>query len=152
METTWPTTKIQLQKKSRISSGGNCQDDDVGCKCDATRSLPKKSILDLRRENGRPVSIILSKHKRYSNKATLSSYMWLLKSVSSGLFWDAYLHIQISQRNASCAYKINYKIVTWKLLLIFIKANISTSSSRRHFQRNFEVFWSIFWSNNNIFW
>ena len=76
METMWPT-------KSRIFSGGNCQDNDVGYKCDATRSLPKKSILDLRRENGRAVSIILFKHKRYSNKATLSSYMWLLKSVSS---------------------------------------------------------------------
>ena len=36
---------------------GNCQVNDAVYKCDVTRSLPKKSILDLQRENGRAVSI-----------------------------------------------------------------------------------------------
>ena len=54
-------------------------------------------------------------HERYSNKTTLSSSMWHLKSVSSEtphLKWSVFRcvhHTQISKRNASCAYMKNWK-------------------------------------------
>ena len=64
----------------------NCQVNDVVYKCDVTRPLPKKVYLGLAEEEwkNRFYNHKLSfKHKRYSNKTTLSSYMWHLKSVSS---------------------------------------------------------------------
>ena len=63
---------------------GNCQINDVVYNCDITRPLPR-NILNLQRRNGRATSITTSYdlNTRYSNKTTLSSYMWHLKGVSS---------------------------------------------------------------------
>ena len=57
---------------------GKCQVNVVGCKCDVTRSLPKK--VNLRPEEGEWKSRFYKhkasfKHKRHPNKTTLSSYM-----------------------------------------------------------------------------
>ena len=41
---------------------GNCQGNDVVYKCDITRPLPKKYILDLYREDGKAISITISYH------------------------------------------------------------------------------------------
>ena len=65
---------------------GNCQVNDVVYKCDVTKSLSKKVYLGLAGEEWKSRSYnhkLQFKHKRYSNKTTLPSYMWLLKSVSS---------------------------------------------------------------------
>ena len=64
---------------------GNCQVNNVIYKCDVKRPLPKKVYLGLaEREWNRLYNYMLSfKHKRYSNRTTLSSYIWHLKSVSS---------------------------------------------------------------------
>ena len=61
-----------------------CQVDDVIYKCDLTRPSPKKVSLGLAEGQwkSRFCNQKLSfKHKRYSNKTTLSSYMWQLKCV-----------------------------------------------------------------------
>ena len=66
--------------------GGNCQVNNVVYKCDITRLLPKKLYLGLAEQEwkGRFYNYKLSfKHKRYSNKTALLSYMWYLKSVLS---------------------------------------------------------------------
>ena len=39
-----------------------CQNDDVVYKCDVTRPLPKKFILDLQKKNGRAASITARYH------------------------------------------------------------------------------------------
>ena len=78
---------------------GNCQVNDEVYKCDVTRPLAKILYLGLAEAEwkSRFYNHKLSfKHKRYSNKTTLSSYMWYLKSVSSKTpnlkwsVWDAY--------------------------------------------------------------
>ena len=64
----------------------NCQVNDVVYKCGVTRLLPKKECLGLTVEEWKSRFYnhkVSSKHKRYSIKTTLSSYMWHLKSVSS---------------------------------------------------------------------
>ena len=78
--------KMQLQKKAGCPMEANCQVNNVVYKCDVTRPLPKKVYLRL--EEGEWKSRFYDhklsfKYKRYSNKTTLSSYMWHLKSVSS---------------------------------------------------------------------
>ena len=65
---------------------GNCQVNNVVYKCDVTRPLPKKMYLRLAEGEWKSRFCnhkLSSKHKRYSNKTTLSSYTWHLKSVSS---------------------------------------------------------------------
>ena len=65
---------------------GKCQVKNVVYKYDVIISLPKKVYLGLAEGewNSRLYNNKLSfKHKRYSNKTTLSSYIWHLKSVSS---------------------------------------------------------------------
>ena len=57
---------------------GHCQVNVAGYKCDVTRLLPKK--VNLRPEEGEWKSHFYKykvsfKHKRHSNKTTLSSYM-----------------------------------------------------------------------------
>ena len=77
---------MQLQKKVECSMEKNCQVDDVIYKCDVARPLPKKVYLGFAEGQwkSRFCNYKLSfKHKRYSNKAALSSYMWHLKSVLS---------------------------------------------------------------------
>ena len=65
---------------------GNCQVNNVVYKYDVRRPLPEKVYLGLAGEEwkSRFYNHKLSfKQKRYSNKTTLSSYMWHLESVSS---------------------------------------------------------------------
>ena len=76
----------KCRKKAECPMEGNCQVIDVVYKCDVTRPLPKKVYLGLakREWKSRFYNHKLSfKHKRYSNKTTLSSYTWYLKNVSS---------------------------------------------------------------------
>ena len=63
---------------------GNYQVNDVVYKCDVTRPLPKKAYLGLAEGEwkSRFYNHKLSfKHKKYSNKTTLSSYMWHLRCI-----------------------------------------------------------------------
>ena len=64
---------------------GNCKVNVVVYKCDITKTLPKK-YLELAYgewKNHFYIHKVSFKHKRYSNKTTLSSYMWCLKRASS---------------------------------------------------------------------
>ena len=54
--------KRYCRKKAEYPLEGNCQVNNVVYKCDVTRPLPKKCILDLQRENGRAVSITIIYH------------------------------------------------------------------------------------------
>ena len=59
---------------------------DVVLKCDVTRPFPKKVSLGLAEREWMYRFYnykLLFKYKRYSNKTTISSYIWHLKSVSS---------------------------------------------------------------------
>ena len=65
---------------------GNCEVNDVVYKCDVTSPLPKKVYLGLAEGEWKSCFYnhkLSFKHKRFSNKTTLSSYMWHLKSVSN---------------------------------------------------------------------
>ena len=78
--------KFSCRKKSECPMEGNCQVNNVVYKCDETKPLPKKVNLGLAEGEwkSRFYNHKLSfKPHRYSNKTTLSSYMWHLKSVSS---------------------------------------------------------------------
>ena len=46
---------------------GNCQVNDVAYKCDLTRPLPKKCVLNLQSQNGRATSINTSSHLNTSD-------------------------------------------------------------------------------------
>ena len=54
------TPKCNCRKKVECPIDGNCQVNDVVYKCDITRPLPKKYILDLQRENGWASSITIN--------------------------------------------------------------------------------------------
>ena len=78
--------KCNCRKKSECTMEGNCQVNNVLCKGDVARPLPRKVYLGLAEGEwkSRFYNHKLSfKHKKHSNKTTLSSYMWHLKSVSS---------------------------------------------------------------------
>ena len=78
--------KCNCKKKTECPMEGNCQVNEVVYKYDVTRPLPKKEYLGLAEGEwkSRFHSHKLSfKHKRYSNKTRLSSYMWNLKLVSN---------------------------------------------------------------------
>ena len=78
--------KCNCRKKAAYPMEGNCQVNKVIYNCDVTRPLPKKVYLGLAEGEwkSRFYSHKLSfKHKKHSNKTTLSSYIWHLKSVSS---------------------------------------------------------------------
>ena len=80
------TSKCNCRKKAGCSMERNCQVNDVVYKCDVTRSLAKKVYLGLAEGEwkNRFYNHKLSfKHKTYSNKTTLSSYMRHLKGFSS---------------------------------------------------------------------
>ena len=72
---------MQWQEKAECSMEGNYQVNNVVHKCGVTTPLPKKVYLGLAegewksRFCNRKLSF---KHERYSNKTTLSSYMWHL--------------------------------------------------------------------------
>ena len=106
---------MQLQKKSRCPMEENCLVNDVVYKCDVTRLLSKKVYLGFAEGEwkSRFYNHKLSfKHKRYSNKTTLSSYMWHLKSVSSetpNLEWSVLRCVSpnsnISKKCVLCLYE-----------------------------------------------
>ena len=78
--------KRNSRKKAECPMEESCQVNNVVYKCDVTRPLPKKVYLRLAEGewNSRFYNHKLSfKHKRYSTKTTLSSYIWHLKRVSS---------------------------------------------------------------------
>ena len=78
--------KCNCRKKAECPMKGNCLNNDIVYKCDRTIPLPKKVYLGLAGREWKNCfySHKLSfKHKRYSRKTSLSSYMWHLKSVSS---------------------------------------------------------------------
>ena len=78
--------KFNCRKKAESPMEGNCQGNDAVHKCDVTRPLPQKEYLGLAEGEwkSRFYNHKLSfKHKRCSNKTTLSSHIWHLKSVSS---------------------------------------------------------------------
>ena len=54
--------KCNCRKKEDCPMEGNCQVNNVVYKCDVTRPLPKKCILEFQRENRRAVSIATSYH------------------------------------------------------------------------------------------
>ena len=71
--------KDNCREKVECPMEGNCLVNGVVYKCDVTRPLPKKVYLGLAEGEwkSRFYNHKLSfKHKRYSNKTTLSSYMW----------------------------------------------------------------------------
>ena len=74
------------RKKADCKREGNCHVNNVVCKCDVTRPLQKKVYLGLAEREWKCCFYnhkLSFKHKRHSNKTTLSSYMWHLNSVSS---------------------------------------------------------------------
>ena len=74
------------KKKTERPIEGNCQVNDVIYKCYVTKPLPEKVYPGLaERECKRHFynHKLSFKHKRYTNKATVSSCMWHLKSVSN---------------------------------------------------------------------
>ena len=80
-----PKTKMQLQKRHRMSSERELSISWRSYKCDI-RSLLKKWYIGL--AEGEWQSLFYNrklsfKHRRYSNKTTLSTYMWHVKSVWS---------------------------------------------------------------------
>ena len=78
--------KCNCRKKGECPMEVNCQVNDVVYKRDVARPLPKKVHLGLAEGEwkSRFYNHKLSfRHKRYSNKTALSSYMWHLKKVSS---------------------------------------------------------------------
>ena len=54
--------KYNCRKKAECPMEGNCQVNEVVYKCDVTRPLPKKWILQLHRENETAISITASYH------------------------------------------------------------------------------------------
>ena len=115
--------KCNRRKKSEYPMEGNFQVNNVIYKCDVTRALPKKVYLWLAEGEwkSRFYNHKLSfKHKRYSNKTTLSSYMWHLKSVSSetpNLKWSILRCVppysNISKKCLLCLYE-KLEIVTYQ--------------------------------------
>ena len=112
-----------MQTRWHFSKCLRCQVNNVIYKCDATRPLPKKMYLGLPggEWKSRFYNHKLSfKHKRYSNKTTLSSYMWHLKIVSSetpNLKWSILRCVppdsNISKKFLLCLYE-KLEIVTYQ--------------------------------------
>ena len=78
--------KCNCRKKGQCPTEENCLVNDVVYKCDLTRPLPKKVHLGLAEGEWKSHFYkhkLSFKHKRYSTKTTLSSYMLHLKIVSS---------------------------------------------------------------------
>ena len=101
-------TKYQnsIAEKTQRPTEGNCQVNNIIYKCDVTRPLPKKVYLGLAEGEwkSRFYNHKLSfKHKRYSNKTTLSSY--ILRCVPP--------YSNISKKSLLCLYE-NLEIVTYQ--------------------------------------
>ena len=118
-------TKYQntIAKKKQCPTEGNYQVNNVIYKCDVTRPLPKKVYLGLAEGEWKSHFYnhkLSFKHKRSSNKTTLSSYMWHLKSVSSktsNLKWSILRWVppysNISKKSLLCLYE-KLKIFTYQ--------------------------------------
>ena len=117
------TPKCNCKKKAECLMEGNCQVNDLVYKCDVARPLPKKVYLGLAEAEWKSCFYIhkLSfKHKRYSDKTTLSSYMQNLKSVSSrtpnlkgSVLWCIRPYLNISKKCLLYLYD-NQGIVTYQ--------------------------------------
>ena len=115
--------KCNCRKKAECPMEGNCQVNNILYKCDITRPLPKKVCLRLAEGEwkSRFYNHKLSfKHKRYSNKTTLWSYIWPLKSFSSetpNLRWSILRCVppysNISKKCLLCLYE-KLEIVTYQ--------------------------------------
>ena len=116
----------KLYKNENLSSFSykhKRQVNNVVYKCDVTRSLPKKVYLGLAEGEWKSPFYnhkLSFKHKRYSNKTILSSYMWHLKSVSSetpNLKWSILRCVppysNISKKCLLCLYE-KLEIVTYQ--------------------------------------
>ena len=107
--------KCNCRKKAECPMEGNCQVNDVVYKCDVTGPLPNKVYLGLAEEEWKSRfynHMLLFKHKRYSNKTTLSSCVWHLKSVTReipNLKWSI------------LRYEPPYSNISKKCLLCYIK-------------------------------
>ena len=91
---------------------GNCQVNFLVYKCDVTRPLPKKRLLDLQRESERNDFITLNYHLNKRNTPIRQHFQvtcgtlkrFQIKHLTcSGLLLDAYHHTQMSRRK-----KANY--------------------------------------------
>ena len=112
--------KCNSRKKAECPMEGNFLVNVIVYKWDVARPLPKKVYLGLAEGEwkSRFYDHKLSfKHKRHSNKTTLSSYMWRLKKVSSET-----LNLKCSvlrcvppysniSKNASCVYMKNWTLL-----------------------------------------
>ena len=106
-----------IAEKSR-----NSHVNDAVYKCDITRPLPKKVSLGLLEGEWKSPFYkykLLFKHKRYSNKTTLSSYKLHLKGASSetsNLRWSVFRWVpkypNISKKCLLCLYE-KFEIVTY---------------------------------------
>ena len=116
--------KCNCRKNAECPMERNCLVSDIVYKCDITRPLPKKVYLALTEEEWKSCFYnhkLSIKHKRYSNKTTLSSYMWHLKSVSSetpNLTWSVVIKCEppcsnISKKCLLCVYE-KLEIVTYE--------------------------------------
>ena len=115
--------KCNCRKKVECPMEGKFQFNNVVYKYVVTRQLPKKVYLGLAdgEWKSRFYNHKLSfKYKRYSNKTTLSSYRWHLKSVSSdtpNLKWSVLRCIppysDISKKRLLCLYE-KLEIVTYE--------------------------------------
>ena len=107
------TPKCNCRKKGECPIEGNCQVNSIVYICDVIRLLPKSVLKSCFYNHD-----LSFKHKRYSSKTTLSSYMWHLKSVSSetrNLNWSVLRCIppysNISKKCLLCLYE-KLEIVT----------------------------------------
>ena len=115
--------KCNCRKKTQCPTEGNCQVNNVIYKYDVTRPLPKKVYLGLAEGEWKSHFYnhkLSFKHKRYSNKTTLSSYRWHLKRVSSktpNLKWSILRCVppysNISKKCLLCLYE-KLEIVTYQ--------------------------------------
>ena len=106
-----------------MSSGRELLANDVVYKCYVTRPLPKKVYLgppEGEWKNRFCNHKLSFKHKRYSNKTTLSSYLWHLKNILSetpNLKWSVLRcvppHLNISKKCLLCLYE-KLRIATYQ--------------------------------------
>ena len=128
--------KCNCKIKEECPMEGNCQVNDVVYKRDVTRPLPKKVYLGLAEGEWKSRFYrrkLTFKHKGYYSKATLSSYMWYLYSVSSetrNLKWSVLKCVppysNILKKCLLCSYQ-KLKIVTYQNQKELLKRDLNSS-------------------------
>ena len=128
IRTTWWNTKIQLQKKRRISTAKKRSSYTV-YNCNLPRLWPKKKfILDLQKESGRNVFITVYYHlnaryiparQHFKVKCSIWKRFSVKHITRSALLWDAYHHTQIC------------------FLCLYEKTNNYTSQPQRTFEQTY---------------